>query len=281
MNAMKKSAVTIIAVTVCIFLIPFLAYATGGSLLVELKSGGTSFNDYTISIWRVADISENSVKPVVDFSRANVDWNTNYILAKNNNIMAEKLLDFALNTGSIKPRQIRTTTASGITQFDDLEDGLYLVSMRDNAVPARYIFTPFVVPMPYDGQHFVTAGPKGERADPPVTVTTRRVVTSPPATAPKTPPTKDNRPPDVPLINVPDPKVPMTNIPNVPQVPQTNRNNVPSTEEPLIYVPDPEVPLASLPETGLLLLTFPWVISLVFLLLSFRRNSKQKKKKES
>jgi len=213
---MKKGmAIMIILICLCA---PFSAYANSGWLSVELKNGEMLFDSFTINVWYVTALSDIPENP-----SAFID-------------------SYIIQTETIMPEYTAITTTEGTARFDDLTEGLYLVSIRDKINPPRYIFTPFVVPYPYNGNYFVTAVPKGVL------------------------PVHIIEPEPVPLTE-PEP-VPLSE-PEPVLLPEPEPASEPAPENPYKEIPGPKVPKTDLPHTGQLRWPIPCLaLSGVFLIIS-------------
>lgn len=133
--------------------------APSGSLQVELKSEstGAAFGDFTVRVWLIAD---GELAPTAGFIDAQIDWNMDLSLSADNSQMATNLAKY-IETNSIPALYEEVSDVGGKALFTGLE-GIYFVAALDNRNPARYRFTDFIVPIPFNGRDTVVAAPKGE-----------------------------------------------------------------------------------------------------------------------
>ena len=215
---MKKRLLSILFITLSMTLSQWApAFAAAGSLTVELKneSTGAVFGDFTVNVWHVAD---NSLKPTDGFKNANIDWDMDFSLKANNSQLAADIYRY-INRQNIEPTYSKVTGSDGIAYFDGL-DGIYFVTAADNRSSARFTFTNFIAPVPFNGNSAVVAAPKGKGPSP--------------GPGPGPGPSPNRRPP-TPGTPIGDNDVPRTN----PDTPPT-------------VLDEPPVPLADLPQTGVL-----------------------------
>ena len=134
---MKKIVAIIFFIMICIFCVPVSVYAADGILTVELKDGGGRlFDDFAIRLWYV-----NGWDIEIKFFDKNNEANK---------LMVEQMVDYAEERNLSYEEKI---TANGIAQFEDLEDGLYLVKMLceiDDEKNGTYVISPFAVTVPCD-----------------------------------------------------------------------------------------------------------------------------------
>lgn len=250
---MKKSVAIIIIIMICIFNTSFSVYANSASLSAELKNGSVLFDGFTVSIWRVADASEYLSSPVEFYTAQNIDT---------------------------PPLRTAVSDLTGRVRFDGLDEGLYLVMMRDNTAPPRYIFAPFLVPLPYNGSNSVQANPKGElpaepdpdpdpEPDPEPRYDPEPDTASEPTTETLTDTLPESRPEEVfdTLIDI---------LPESPPVPLAESPD--DTAEPLFEKPPPAVPLTELPYTGLVRWPIPSLAAAGVLLIIFGCVLKRKRR---
>ena len=134
---MKKYFAIIIFIMICLLAPPLSVYATDNTLTVELKDGnGRLFDDYAVRIWCTNDWVMD-----IEFDEADNEANK---------IMVGLMLDYAEELDLIYQEK---TTVNGIAQFEDLENGLYLVKIFEKIFSEEngtYTFSPFVVVLPFD-----------------------------------------------------------------------------------------------------------------------------------
>ena len=172
---MKKRYLTIILLALCMLLLQFSAVVAAppssdstGYLRVFLmnKSGGgsgTPINDYTVNVWRVANLSK---APSAKFTGVTtVTWSNINLTptgTDNNPAIAQALYDYTLASPGVAADMSSSTGTSGMYVFSGLDDGIYLVAaVHSGSGTPSYVFKPFLIWMPYGGNYSVDASPKG------------------------------------------------------------------------------------------------------------------------
>jgi len=251
------------ALCICLTQSATIYAADGGSLSVVLKnSAGNTFDGFKVSIWFVAD---SFLEAADGFGPAGVDWGkVDFGLEADNSKIAAALFKYVKQTG-LQPKDREETGADGTARFTGLEDGIYLVTAVDGRNPAGYMFTHFIVPIPYNGQSNVIAAPKGCKPNKPEKPGGPDEPGEPEDPEKPDPPQKPEEP------DIPDePGTPER--PPMPEVP-LNDDGTPTgewhwDEDEGKWIFDEYPPLTDLPQTGVLQWPIPLLFMFGFMLIS-------------
>lgn len=254
-QAMRKRRISIIFITLCMVLMQVAVTYAGatGSLQVELRSeSAAAFKDFTVQVWRIADNSATPT-PTAEFSGAKVDWNIDFSLTADNSKLTEDLYKYIVKH-DIAPIYEQVSDASGNTSFTGL-NGIYLVAAQDSKDPARYIFTHFIVPVPYGGNGNIVAAPKGVAPPKPKNDHEHEHQEPTPKPEPPTPPTPPKPDGQTDESSQPTPPSRPHLVPSDNGYVELDDNGVPLGEwhyDNGEWVFDEYPPLSDLPQTGVL-----------------------------
>ncbi|MCL2338073.1 MAG: hypothetical protein FWC60_11720 [Firmicutes bacterium] len=146
---------------------------TDDVLTIELVYGGQALSGIKVGAYLVATVEEVNGAPkytlISSLAPSQVAVPSDGVMTAAENKNLAQALAAYVKANNIA-QTVQTSNGQGQVSFSGLRSGLYLVSQTD-ADSADYLVTPFLVPLPYNGDHgwsyLVSAAPKTEPKPPP------------------------------------------------------------------------------------------------------------------